>query len=382
VHVLHNRFVAPGAELADGCRNHVQAAPTAGDLEQVHCPVKHDCCPFDIALADMREGQIPQDDRLRLVTTVEATGGAFKDRPRLRAVTEGEIAGALYPSEPVGGEQAMGGIGGPHCLEMGLGGAKGDLTLPALSEYRVALADMQECETLQSMAPSRRGQRGCFLGLIAYQGGLTRTTRLRSMIRASVELLGTLPADHPSRATLEAHIGELVDVLVRRQRRRFEPFTRAGVSFGVNLTGAVVLLGGMGGLALEEIGVVHSTSEPKSPREMWAFIGFYTAVGLCLAFFAFRAWRRQRREHPTHPVDTPARQFEPITDIRVAIAFLATLAMFGLGGIVLMLMDPLPPPPGPWDWPFPQPFWWAPSVCLYACGGSVPRRKTTTRSRT
>jgi hypothetical protein len=101
--------------------------------------------------------------------------------------------------------------------------------------------------------------------LVAYQGGLTRTTRLRGMIRANVDLLGTLPADHPSRATLEAHIGELVDVLVRRQRRRFEPFTRAGVSFGANATAALFLLGGMGGLALEEIGVLPASSEPKSP---------------------------------------------------------------------------------------------------------------------
>jgi hypothetical protein len=121
------------------------------------------------------------------------------------------------------------------------------------------------------------------------------------MIRANVDLLGTLPADHPSRATLEAHIGELVDILVRRQRRRFEPFTRAGVSFGANLTAALFLLGGVGGLALEEIGVLHATSEPMPPQEKWTFIGFYAAVGLCLAFFVFRAWRRQQREHPAQP---------------------------------------------------------------------------------
>jgi hypothetical protein len=33
VHVLHNRFVAPGAELADCCGHHIQAAPAAGYLE-------------------------------------------------------------------------------------------------------------------------------------------------------------------------------------------------------------------------------------------------------------------------------------------------------------------------------------------------------------
>jgi hypothetical protein len=175
--------------------------------------------------------------------------------------------------------------------------------------------------------------------LVAYQGGLTRTTRLRSMIRASVDLVGTLPADHPSRAKLEAHIGELVDVLIRRQRRRFEPFTRAGVSFGANLTAALLVLGMTGSLALEEIGVLHIASEPPPPRERWTFIGFYTAVALCLAFFAFRAWRRQRWEHPAQSL---VQQSGPIAETRAVIAFFATVAMFGVGGIVLMLMDPLP----------------------------------------
>ena len=124
MHVLHNRLVAPGVKLADCCRDHVQAAPAAGDLEQVNCPVEHGCCLVHVALAEVREGQIPEDDGLRLVTTVEAARGALQDRSCLRAVAKCEIAGALYPSEPVGGEEAMGGIGGPHCLEMGLGGTR------------------------------------------------------------------------------------------------------------------------------------------------------------------------------------------------------------------------------------------------------------------
>jgi hypothetical protein len=69
----------------------------------------------------------------------------------------------LHPSEPVGGEQAMGGIRSSHRLEMRFGGAKGSLTVPAHAEHCVALAGMQERETLQSMAPSRVGQRGCLL---------------------------------------------------------------------------------------------------------------------------------------------------------------------------------------------------------------------------
>jgi hypothetical protein len=76
MHVLHSRLVAPGTELADGCRYHVEAASAAGYLEQVNGPVEHGCGLFDVALADVGEGQIPQDDRLGLVSTLEAAGGA------------------------------------------------------------------------------------------------------------------------------------------------------------------------------------------------------------------------------------------------------------------------------------------------------------------
>ena len=64
MHVLDNRLVAPGAKLADGSGHHVEAAAAAGHLEQVNGPVEHSCCLFDLALADVREGQIPKDDRL------------------------------------------------------------------------------------------------------------------------------------------------------------------------------------------------------------------------------------------------------------------------------------------------------------------------------
>jgi hypothetical protein len=80
MHVLGNWLLAPGAQFADGCRNHVQATPAAGYLKQVNGPVEHGCCLVDIALADIREGQVPEDDRLRLVTTLEAPCGALQDR--------------------------------------------------------------------------------------------------------------------------------------------------------------------------------------------------------------------------------------------------------------------------------------------------------------
>jgi hypothetical protein len=104
--------------------------------------VEHGCGLVDVALADVRKGQIPEDDRLGLVTTPEAACGALQHRPCLRAVPKGEIAGALHPSEPVGGEKTVGGIGSPHCLEMRFGGTKRSLTLSAVSEHGVAFAGM------------------------------------------------------------------------------------------------------------------------------------------------------------------------------------------------------------------------------------------------
>ena len=148
MHVLGNWLLAPGAEFADGCRNHVKAAPAAGDLQQVNCPMQHGCCLVDITLADVHEGQVPEDDRLRLVTTLEAARSALQDQPRLRTVAKGEIAGALYPSEAVGGEEALGGISSLHCLKMRLSGTKDSLTFPTVTEHGVALADMQERKAL------------------------------------------------------------------------------------------------------------------------------------------------------------------------------------------------------------------------------------------
>jgi hypothetical protein len=76
MHVLDNWLVAPGAKLADGSGHHVEAAPAAGDLEQISGPMKHGCGLLDVALADMGEGEIPHDDRLGLVPNLEATGDA------------------------------------------------------------------------------------------------------------------------------------------------------------------------------------------------------------------------------------------------------------------------------------------------------------------
>jgi hypothetical protein len=46
--------------------------------------------------------------------------------------------------------------------------------------------------------------------LLAGQVAVTRTGRLRRAITANLDLLDRLPAEHPHRATLEAHNGELL----------------------------------------------------------------------------------------------------------------------------------------------------------------------------
>jgi hypothetical protein len=88
--------------------------------------------------------------------------------------------------------------------------------------------------------------------LVAYQGALSSTGRLRRNIKVDVDLLAALPADHPSRPVLEAHIAELLDRLIRRERRQFGSIVPAGtwsfvftVAVGVALgTGLIFLADG------------------------------------------------------------------------------------------------------------------------------------------
>lgn len=68
--------------------------------------------------------------------------------------------------------------------------------------------------------------------IVGGQVAVTRTRRLQRTIDATISLRDRLPADDPSRAMLEANLRELVEVLVRRQRLRFGPFTQAGFSLG------------------------------------------------------------------------------------------------------------------------------------------------------
>lgn len=132
--------------------------------------------------------------------------------------------------------------------------------------------------------------------LIAGQVAITRTGRLRKDISETIDLLGKLPAGHPSRATLEDNIGELVDTLVRRQRRRFEPITRAGAWFGVNVTLTLLMV------AVAAFTVWKLTGryepEPLTRQDHQSNLVYYTAFGVVFAGFAVKAWLQQRREHP------------------------------------------------------------------------------------
>ena len=134
--------------------------------------------------------------------------------------------------------------------------------------------------------------------LIAGRIAWTRTSRLQRTINTNLDLLGRLPADHPNRMALEAHNGELLDLLVRRQQRRFGPFTQAGVSFGAYAgVAAMALMFACFGVLLAS-GVIPSASDPPDPGDGWAGAGFFLVLAAIFVMAAVRAARRQLRECP------------------------------------------------------------------------------------
>ena len=137
---------------------------------------------------------------------------------------------------------------------------------------------------LQAMLPAALGL------LVAYRGAITRTGRLRHSIDANIELIGKLPADDPSRATLTSHNAVLIGTLVRREGRQFQPITPAGSSFGVNAALAVLALVGAVLIAVEVAGLYQP--QPLEREDMWLGLSFYLAVAVVCAGFAFRAHRK------------------------------------------------------------------------------------------
>jgi hypothetical protein len=143
--------------------------------------------------------------------------------------------------------------------------------------------------------------------IVAGRVAVTRTGRLRKDIRENLDLLGQLPAEHPNRAMLEANNGELLGLLVRRQQRRYGPFTQAGVSFGACAGVAAVALVFAGLSALLASGVLpsNSASDPPDPGDMWFGAVFFLVMAAAFVVAGVIAARRQLREHPT-PAQQPA----------------------------------------------------------------------------
>jgi hypothetical protein len=125
--------------------------------------------------------------------------------------------------------------------------------------------------------------------ILAYQGGVTRSSRLRNIIREHVELLDKLPADHPSRETITAHIELLVNTLVQRERHQFQP-TTARVSVGVTATLAGLFLLGSAVVAAEAVG--WYTPEPQTPGDIWTDLVVFLVIGIGCAWYALRARQR------------------------------------------------------------------------------------------
>jgi hypothetical protein len=123
--------------------------------------------------------------------------------------------------------------------------------------------------------------------LVAGRVAITRTGRLRRTIRANVELLGTLPADHPSREALAAHIEELVDTLVLREQRQFEPMTWIVAWIGLWTLNAMVGL----------VGTTLMVMDPLTGPARAAGLGFYAAmvlISVVTAIAGVARWRRER----------------------------------------------------------------------------------------
>jgi hypothetical protein len=138
--------------------------------------------------------------------------------------------------------------------------------------------------------------------LVAGRVALTRTSRLQRTINTNLDLLGRLPAEHPNRAALEIHNGELLELLVRRQQRRFGPFTQAGVSFGALAGVAVMTLVFACFSVLLAFGAFPSASaaasEPPDSGDQWAAAGFFLFLAGSCTVAAIRTARRQLKEHP------------------------------------------------------------------------------------
>jgi hypothetical protein len=134
--------------------------------------------------------------------------------------------------------------------------------------------------------------------LAALVGGrvaITRTGRLRRTIQANVELLGTLPADHPSREDLATHIEDLVDTLVLREQGQFQPITWMWAAIFTYVAHIAIGVGG----------IVLMLMDPLTPGARLA--GFSASVVILLGStvstvaLVARWWRERDLEDDEEP---------------------------------------------------------------------------------
>jgi hypothetical protein len=123
--------------------------------------------------------------------------------------------------------------------------------------------------------------------LVAGRVTITRTGLLRRTIQANVELLGTLPAGHPSREDLATHIEDLVDTMVVREQRQFEPMTLIAAWIGFWALHAVIGLFGITLMLMDPL--------PRSARAA-GFGAFTVAVvfSVVTVIAGFVRWRQER----------------------------------------------------------------------------------------
>ena len=129
--------------------------------------------------------------------------------------------------------------------------------------------------------------------LVAYQGAISRTGRLRRNVKADVELLAGLPADHPSRPAMEGHVGELVDELIRREHWRY--FSAAGRGSNFRSTRALAAVAAAGAISLA-LWAVRGGGPGLSEGIAWWTAAAYGGIAVLAAGRAFWIWRRRDAE--------------------------------------------------------------------------------------
>jgi Flp pilus assembly protein TadB len=125
--------------------------------------------------------------------------------------------------------------------------------------------------------------------LVAYQGALSRTGRLRRNVKADVELLAALPPEHPSREALEGHVGELVDELIRREQLQYFPVGGLGWIFGLAVVFVVFLA------AAAVLAALAAAAGSLNPLPTLVTAAVYGLLAILLTPVLVRAWRRSRR---------------------------------------------------------------------------------------